>query len=167
MVIVCRPMSASVQSACVAGMFYPADPAVLAAGVDKSIASAPAPRLEAKAVIAPHAGHVYSGDIAGAAYRLLARRKGEIKRVVLLGPNHRVPLSGIAVSPADSWATPFGPLPVNREGRDLFAREPGVTVAAQPFALEHSVEVHLPFIHRALGDVEILPVLVGQAPHDS
>src|SRR5215467_2711307 len=147
MVIVCRPMSASVQSACVAGMFYPADPAVLAAGVDKSIASAPAPRLEAKAVIAPHAGHVYSGDIAGAAYQLLAQRKGEIKRVILLGPNHRMPVRGIALSPADAWDTPLGPLPVDRASRDALARQAGVAVTPLPFVNEHSLEVHLPFIH--------------------
>lgn len=157
-------MSASVQSAGVAGMFYPADPAVLAAGVDKSIASAPAPWLEAKAVIAPHAGHVYSGDIAGAAYRLLSRRKGEIKRIVLLGPNHRMPVRGMALSPAAAWDTPFGQLAVDRPARDLLARAPGVAVAPEPFTGEHSLEVHLPFIHRALGHVQILPILVGDAP---
>src|SRR5712675_1685890 len=110
-------MSASVQPAAVTGTFYPADPATLAAGVDASLASAHPPSLEAKAVIAPHAGHVYSGDIAGAAYNLLARRKGEIKRAILLGPNHRMPVRGMALSPADSWDTPFGPLPVDRGAR--------------------------------------------------
>ncbi|MGY9105007.1 MAG: AmmeMemoRadiSam system protein B, partial [Alphaproteobacteria bacterium] len=107
-----------------------------------------------KAVIAPHAGHVYSGDVAGTAYNLLARRKGEIKRVVLLGPNHRMPVRGIALSPADSWQTPLGPLRVDKVARDLVARQPDVAVTPDPFVGEHSLEVHLPFIHRALGDVE-------------
>ena len=159
-------MSASPQAAGVAGMFYPANPAELAAGVDSSLAKAAPPALSPKAVIAPHAGHIYSGDIAGAAYHLLARRKNEIKRVILLGPNHRMPVRGMALSPADSWNTPFGPLPVDRAARDALARRQGVAVTPAPFLGEHSLEVHLPFIHRALGDVEILPVLVGESPSD-
>jgi len=159
-------MSATVQPADVAGKFYPADPAELAAGVDGSLSRAAALPLAPKAVIAPHAGHIYSGDIAASAYRLLALRKGEIKRVVLLGPNHRQPVRGMAMSPADSWATPFGPLPVDKNGRDVLARQAGVAVTPAPFVNEHSLEVHLPFIHRALGEVEILPVLVGQTPRE-
>jgi AmmeMemoRadiSam system protein B/AmmeMemoRadiSam system protein A len=159
-------MNAFVQPAAVAGLFYPAEPHTLAAGVDASLSQAQTPALEPKAVIAPHAGHVYSGDIAGAAYKLLSRRKGEIKRVVLLGPNHRVPLRGMALSPADAWDTPLGFLGVDRTSRDSLARTPGVAVAREPFAGEHSLEVHLPFIQRALGNVEILPILVGDAPVD-
>src|SRR5215831_20746993 len=157
-------MNPSLQTAGVAGMFYPGDPVQLAAGVDASLAKAAPPRLSPKAVIAPHAGHVYSGDIAGAAYRLLSQRKGEIKRVILLGPNHRMPVRGIALSPADAWDTPFGQLAVDRSARDSLARASGVAVTREPFAGEHSLEVHLPFIHRALGEVEILPILVGDAP---
>ncbi|MFI4975113.1 MAG: AmmeMemoRadiSam system protein B [Caulobacterales bacterium] len=155
-------MTRSLQPARVAGLFYPDHPETLAAGVDASLARAAPPDLAPKAVIAPHAGHIYSGDIAGAAYRLLGRRKGEVKRVVLLGPTHRMPVRGVAVSPADAWATPLGPLAVDRAARDALARQPGVSLAAEPFDGEHSLEVHLPFIHRALGDVQILPILVGQ-----
>src|ERR1700704_5031116 len=99
-------MSPSVQPADLAGKFYPAGADELAAGVDGSLSRAAPPPLVPKAVIAPHAGHVYSGDIAAAAYRLLAQRKGVIKRVVLLGPNHRQPLNGMAMSPADAWGAP-------------------------------------------------------------
>ena len=155
-------MSTSVQAAGVAGLFYPSDPEELAAGVDASLARAAAPEMAPKAVIAPHAGHIYSGDIAGAAYRLLAQRKSELKRVVLLGPTHRMPVRGIALSPANAWETPFGSLAVDQTARDELARQPGVTVAPEPFVGEHSLEVHLPFIQRALGDVEVLPILVGQ-----
>ena len=154
----------TLQPAAVAGFFYPAAPEELAAGVDSSLGRLPALPLHPKAVIAPHAGHVYSGDVAGSAYRLLARRKGEIRRIILMGPNHRVPLRGLAVSPADAWATPFGPLPVAKAARDALAQKPYVAMSAAPFAQEHSLEVHLPFIHRALGGVEILPILVGQTP---
>ncbi|HWA61272.1 MAG TPA: AmmeMemoRadiSam system protein B [Caulobacteraceae bacterium] len=153
-------MSAT-QPTQVAGLFYPDDPDALAAGVDASLAKAAPPDLAPKAVIAPHAGHIYSGDIAGAAYGLLARQRGEIRRVVLLGPTHRMPVRGVAVAPADAWASPIGALPVDRQARDALARRPGVAVTAEPFAGEHSLEVQLPFIQRALGDVEVLPILVG------
>jgi len=152
----------TLQRAGVAGQFYPADPAVLAAGVDASLARAAPPALSPKAVIAPHAGHIYSGDIAGAAYRLLAERKGQIRRVLLLGPTHRMPVRGIAVSPADAWETPLGVLPVNAQARDGVGAMAGATVAAEPFEGEHSLEVQLPFIQRALGEVQVLPILVGQ-----
>jgi AmmeMemoRadiSam system protein B/AmmeMemoRadiSam system protein A len=148
----------------VAGFFYPAGPDELTAGVDASLGRAAEFPLTPKAVIAPHAGHIYSGDIAGSAYRLLSRRRGEIRRVILMGPNHRVPLRGLAVSPADAWATPLGPLAVDKAAREVLAKKAYVVVSAAPFAQEHSLEVHLPFIHRALGAVEILPILVGQTP---
>src|SRR5215467_8553704 len=147
-------MTESLQPMGVAGKFYPANPAELAVGVDASLAKAAPPPLNPKAVIAPHAGHIYSGDIAGAAYALLAKRRGEIKRVVLLGPNHRVGFHGIALSPADQWATPLGHLHVDTETRDVLAKEQGTIVSPQPFVQEHSLEVHLPFIQRSLGDVE-------------
>src|SRR4029079_15529191 len=140
------------QPASVAGTFYPADPVELAAEVDNSLARAAPLSLAPKAIIAPHAGHIYSGDIAASAYRLLAQRKGDIKRVILMGPNHRKPVRGMALSPADAWATPFGPLRVPIAARDMIARQPEVSVDAAPFINEHSLEVHLPFIHRALGD---------------
>lgn len=145
-------------------MFYEANPHALAAHVDASIAKASPGALIPKAVIAPHAGHIYSGDIAGSAYGLLARRRGEIKRVVMFGPNHRMAVRGLALSPADAWDTPFGPLGVDKGARDNLARVAGVTVSSAPFVNEHSLEVHLPFVYRALGEVEIIPVLVGQSP---
>ena len=155
-------MTASTLSPGVAGMFYPADAGQLAAGVDASLARAAPGALSPKAVIAPHAGHIYSGDIAGAAYSLLGRRKGEIRRVVLLGPTHRMPVRGVALHPADAWETPLGALGVDRAGRDAVARQLNAAVDPQPFVGEHGLEVHLPFIQRALGQVEVLPILVGQ-----
>ncbi|HEX3920454.1 MAG TPA: AmmeMemoRadiSam system protein B [Caulobacteraceae bacterium] len=157
-------LTSNIQPAGVAGLFYPAEPEALAAEVDASLARANPPELAAKAVVAPHAGHIYSGDIAGAAYKLLARRRGQIKRAILLGPTHRMPVRGMAVTAADAWATPLGAVRVAGEARDALAQRPDVTVAAEPFEGEHSLEVHLPFIQRALGDVEVLPVLVGNSP---
>jgi len=156
-----EPMTSNIQPAGVAGLFYPAEADRLAADVDASLARANPPRLAAKAVIAPHAGHIYSGDIAGEAYALLAPRRGEIKRVILMGPAHRMAFRGLALAPARSWATPLGEVAVDQEGFGVLAAAPGVAVAEEPFLGEHSLEVHLPFIQRALGDVAVLPVLVG------
>jgi AmmeMemoRadiSam system protein B/AmmeMemoRadiSam system protein A len=150
-----------VQPAGVAGLFYPAEADALAAEVDASLARAAPPDIFAKAVIAPHAGHIYSGDIAGAAYSLLARRRDEIKRVILLGPAHRMGFRGMALSPARAWATPLGDVAVDQSSFDVVAGLPGVSVAPEPFAGEHSLEVHLPFIQRALGDAPVLPILIG------
>ena len=152
------------QTAGVAGHFYPADPGVLAAEVDAALARARPPELAAKAVIAPHAGHVFSGDVAAPAYALLARRKDEIRRVILLGPTHRMGIRGMALSPAQAWETPLGAVPVDRAAFETMAALPGVAVMAEPFVGEHSLEVHLPFLQRALPGAAVLPVLVGQAP---
>ena len=156
-----EPMASPIQAAGVAGLFYPADADALAAEVDASLAKANPPQIAAKAVIAPHAGHIYSGDIAGEAYALLARRRGDIKRVILMGPAHRMAFRGLALAPAAAWETPLGAVAVDQEGFGALAATQGVAVTGEPFVGEHSLEVHLPFIQRALGDVAVLPILVG------
>jgi AmmeMemoRadiSam system protein B/AmmeMemoRadiSam system protein A len=156
-------MDAATKAPEVMGTFYPADPASLAAGVDRCIAAAPAWAMRPKAVVAPHAGHVFSGPIAGSAYRLLAPQRSTIRRVVILSPPHRMAVQGLAVHPASHWATPLGVLPVDRAAIAKLLSLPFVAENPAPFTREHGIEVHLPFIQRALGDVAIIPVLVGQA----
>ncbi|GAB4176861.1 MAG: AmmeMemoRadiSam system protein B [Thalassobaculales bacterium] len=146
-----------------AGSFYPAAAEACAGLVDRCLAAARVPALSPKALIAPHAGYVFSGPVAGSGYATLAPRRGTISRVVLLGPTHRMAIPGLAVHPADAWATPLGLLPVDRALRDRLAALPQVAVDPAPFAGEHGLEVHLPFIQRALGEVTILPLLVGGA----
>ena len=156
-------MDAATKAPEVLGTFYPADAASLAAGVDRHIAAARPWALSPKAVVAPHAGHVFSGAIAGSAYRLLAARRGTVSRVVILSPPHRMAVQGLAVHPAHAWATPLGLLPVDRAGIAKLLALPFVAENPAPFTREHGIEVHLPFIQRALGQVAIIPVLVGQA----
>ena len=99
----------------VAGMFYPADAQELRREVLSFLAAAKVDRVEApKAIVAPHAGYVYSGPVAGSAYAQLATRAGGISRVVLLGPSHHIPFSGLAYSSAETFLTPLGPVPVDR-----------------------------------------------------
>jgi hypothetical protein len=146
----------------VAGLFYPADPAALGAALDQAFAAAPPCPFRAKMVVVPHAGIEYSGRVAAKALRALDAPK-RLKRIVILGPNHRVPLDGIALHPAAAWATPLGVAPVAEEAARAILSLGGVAVDARPFAGEHSLEMALIFAQRLLPGVEIVPVLVGAA----
>ena len=148
----------------VAGLFYPADPAELRTLVDKllnaeSVGSSPAP----KALIAPHAGYVYSGPVAAKAYARLRPVRERIQRVVLLGPSHRVPLQGLAYSTADAFQTPLGSIPVDRAALASLQDLPQVQPLDQAHAQEHSLEVHLPFLQAQLQAFSLVPLVVGDA----
>jgi len=146
----------------VAGLFYPDDPVRLAAALDAAFAAAPPAPFHAKMVVVPHAGIDYSGRVAAKAVRALDAPE-RLKRVVILGPNHRARLDGIALHPAEAWATPLGVAPVAEETARTIRSLPGVAVEARPFVGEHSVELPLLFVQRRLPQVEIVPVLVGAA----
>jgi len=147
----------------VAGSFYPEDPGELTAAVDEAIGEAPAGEPAPKALIVPHAGYEYSGPIAGAGYARLVPLRDVVRRVVLLGPAHRVPVAGLAVSSADAFATPLGRVEVDRELRERVLAVPGVQVHDAAHAREHSLEVQLPFLQRVLARFTILPLVVGDA----
>jgi AmmeMemoRadiSam system protein B len=154
----------TIRPAAVAGTFYPASPSELATVVDRELAAAPHGGPVPKALIAPHAGYVYSGPVAASAYARLEQGRGTIERVVLLGPAHRVPVDGMAVPSVDAFDTPLGPVTIDAEARALACTLPWVHVDDRAHAPEHSLEVHLPFLLRVLGpDITILPVVVGQA----
>jgi len=153
------------RPAAVAGMFYPASSAELGRQVDEMLAAAaggeraPAP----KALIAPHAGYVYSGPIAASAYAQIRSQRGRIRRVVLLGPVHRVPVRGLALPGAERFATPLGDVAVDAEAVAELRDLPQVIESPQAHADEHSLEVQLPFLQRALGEFSLLPLAVGDA----
>jgi len=152
------------RPAAVAGLFYPAEAATLERTVAALLAAAPAGDEPAKALIAPHAGYVYSGPTAACAYRLLEGRRDRIRRVVLLGPAHRVYLRGMAVPSVDAFATPLGNVPIDVRGVRQALALPGVQVSDEAHAFEHSLEVHLPFLQTVLGDFSLVPIVVGVAP---
>ena len=156
---------ASVRPPAVAGAFYPGDAAKLHAAVagflgDETGGDSPAP----KALIAPHAGYVYSGAVAGAAYRRVRPGRATIRRVVLIGPAHRAPVDGVAVSGAEAFATPLGTVAVDAEGVALALDQPGVAVNDAAHRQEHSLEVQLPFLQTVLDDFSIVPLVVGRDP---
>lgn len=161
-------MTTTIRPPATAGTFMQADPAALTREIDNYLHPARAaaqPGDCPKALIAPHAGHIYSGRTAGRAYALLApfgaAAGGPIRRVVLLGPAHRVYVKGVALPGADAFATPLGTVPVDALGAMAVADLPFVVTRADVHAQEHSLEVHLPFLQRVLGNFELLPLVVG------
>ena len=157
---------ASVRPPAVAGSFYPRDPDQLKSMVEVLLREAPAQGdgPAPKAVIAPHAGYVYSGPVAASAYARVLPRRGEVERVVLLGPAHTVPLGAVATPTADAFETPLGLAPVDTTARDALVGAGLVVLSDAAHAAEHSLEVHLPFLQTALGDVAVVPLVVGRAP---
>jgi AmmeMemoRadiSam system protein B len=155
-----------VRRPAVAGTFYSADEARLRAYVEAILREAATgeARPVPKAVIAPHAGYVYSGPVAGSAYARLLDARGRVTRVVLLGPAHRVPVPAVATSSADAFATPLGLVRVDTAARDDLVDAGLVVVRDDAHADEHSLEVQLPFLQVALGDVAVLPLAVGPVP---
>jgi hypothetical protein len=154
------------RPAAVAGTFYSGASTQLAADVRALLAARIAPAGAAawpKALLVPHAGYVYSGAIAASAYARLAAGRDAIRRVVLLGPAHRVALRGLALPAATAFATPLGSVPVDREAADRVRSLPQVVVSAAVHALEHSLEVQLPFLQSVLAEFAIVPLAVGKA----
>ncbi len=152
-----------IRPAAVADMFYTGDPAQLRAEVQSMLAEASLIAPAPKAIIVPHAGYIYSGPIAASAFAQLIPAKDKIKRVVLLGPCHRVALSGLATSSADYFETPLGTIPIDRELSDKLVQLPQVQEFDLTHEQEHSLEVQLPFLQQTLGEFTLLPLVVGEA----
>ena len=146
-------------------MFYPGDARALAAEVDDLLGTVAEPSRIGypKALIVPHAGYVYSGAVAARAYEALAPARGRVKRVVLLGPTHRVAVKGLAASSASAFATPLGDVRIDAGVRALVRDLPQVVISDAAHALEHSLEVQLPFLQKTLGDFALAPFAVGMA----
>ena len=156
----------SIRPAAVAGSFYPEDPGSLAAEVSSYLAQAPRTRDGArapKAIIAPHAGYMYSGPIAASIYARLAPLRGTVRRVVLAGPAHRVPVAGAAIPSVEAFGSPLGDVPLDIAALERLRELPFVEVNDRAHAQEHSLEVHLPFLQSVLGSFDLVPIVVGDA----
>jgi AmmeMemoRadiSam system protein B len=149
-------------------MFYPKEADELRTTVRGFLAAAAVrrPDGELRALIVPHAGYVYSGPVAAWGYALLPALGGEVGRVLLLGPAHHVPVRGLAVTTADGFATPLGVVPVDGDGVAQARDVAGVVVSDEAHEPEHSLEVQLPFLQETLGDVGMVPLVVGLASED-
>ncbi|MBP0049044.1 AmmeMemoRadiSam system protein B [Marinobacterium sp. AK62] len=161
-------MQLSVRPAAVAGLFYPGNPVELEQMVDQLLDSSPEPgelpRCP-KAFVVPHAGLVYSGSTAALAYRQIERWQSEAEwdQVVILGPNHRKPLRGMAGVEEEAWNTPMGTCKTALALEQRLQTHFDLPTRPDVHQLEHCIEVQLPFLKRVLPDAELLPILVGQA----
>ncbi|MGD0261462.1 MAG: AmmeMemoRadiSam system protein B [Verrucomicrobiota bacterium] len=153
-----------VRPPAVAGRFYPGDPVELRQLITALLAQAPPATGPApKALIAPHAGYLYSGPIAASAYAQLIPARDQIKRIVLFGPSHYVALDGLATTSAEAFATPLGIVPVDVEAVRQVRSLPQVREFDEAHAREHSLEVQLPFLQCVLGAFTLVPLAVGEA----
>jgi len=161
-------MSINIRPAAVAGQFYPADRVELRDSVVTYLEQATATSNDqdepVKAIIAPHAGYIYSGPIAANAYIQLQKNASTIKRVILLGPCHRVAVRGIATSSAAEFTTPLGNIPIDRALTEQLESLPQVNCSDIAHQQEHSLEVHLPFLQTLLTDFTLVPLVVGECP---
>jgi MEMO1 family protein len=156
----------AVRPAAVSGMFYPADAVALRAQVRACLGEplANGSGMPPKMLVVPHAGFVYSGPVVGCAYACLQPWGGRIRRVVLLGPSHRVAVRGLALPTVDAFETPLGRVPIDRAACDALAGLPQVVQDDRPHAREHSLEVQLPFLQSVLSArFTLLPLAVGEA----
>ncbi|MFW5396903.1 MAG: hypothetical protein XXXNARYT_002631 [Candidatus Accumulibacter regalis] len=159
-----------IRPAAVAGTFYPGSASVLARDLrrlldDTSVAQTAQERQygRPKAIIAPHAGYVYSGPIAASVYAPLHALRATFRRVVLLGPTHRVAVAGLALPSASAFATPLGEVALDMAAIASIAHLPQVVVSDAAHAMEHSLEVQLPFLQTVLERFTLVPLAVGRA----
>jgi len=155
-----------VRPPAVASLFYPGDARALAEEVssylDRTQEAPLAPGFP-KALIVPHAGFIYSGPVAASAYDRLRPARGIVRRVVILGPCHRVPVHGLALPRAKAFDTPLGRIPLDEETLASIRSMPQVVESAATHAEEHALEVQLPFLQRVLGEFSLVPLVVGDA----
>lgn len=153
----------SIRPPAVAGLFYPDDAHELRDVVSEylrqhsCVASAAPP----KALIVPHAGYIYSGAVAASAYATVASLREIVRRIVLIGPSHRVYLRGMAVPAATSFATPLGSVEIDDDLKSVLVQRGDVIEADAPHAQEHCLEVQLPFLQMLFDDFTLLPLVLG------
>lgn len=147
----------------VAGLFYPDDCQVLGDEINRYLGLASDSELIPKALIVPHAGYIYSGVIAATGYRLLRSIATRIRRVVLLGPAHRVAFRGLALPGVDSFVTPLGQVDIDADAVERIKNLPQVIINTQAHEPEHSLEVQVPFLQTTLTEFKLLPLVVGMA----
>ncbi len=159
----------SLRPPAVAGTFYPGEAQALQGEVDELLENVDSLEVRfghPKVLIVPHAGYIYSGATAAHAYSELAPARGLVKRVVLLGPVHRVAVRGLALPGVEVFATPLGGIPIDADAVRILRDLPQVVTSAPAHAMEHSLEVQLPFLQRVLGNFSLVPFAVGDATRE-
>jgi len=151
----------SIRYPAVAGSFYDKSPESLQCQLDTWLCSEPDTESHIRALIVPHAGYIYSGKVAAKAFRYLKSQADRIHRVILVGPSHRFYFTGCALPSADFFATPLGKIPIDTESIDQIRNIDDIEVSDQVHALEHCLEVQLPFLQTCLKQFTLLPILTS------
>ena len=147
----------------VAGAFYPDSATVLDSFISELLNDSPQRSLSPKVLIVPHAGYIYSGPTAATAYKLLEPLKNSVRRVVLLGPSHRVPFEGLALPDCEAFATPLGNIPLDTQTMQALSRFAQIQTLDSAHTQEHSLEVQCPFLQMILKNFKLIPIVVGDA----
>ena len=152
-----------IRKSVLAGSWYPGNKQALTEAIEGYLAEADAkpPEGDLKALIVPHAGHIYSGPVAGHAYGLL--RGKDINRVVMIGPSHRVAFRGVSVNLQSGYETPLGIVPVDQElAKKIIDADPLIRHVSKAHASEHALEIQIPFLQSVLKDFQIVPIIMGE-----
>jgi len=164
MVLNWRPGKMQLRKPAVAGSFYPAQPDRLRRQVVELLTDArTALKITPKALIAPHAGYIYSGRIAALAFATLFDTASTFARIMLIGPAHYIAIRGVAFTAIDAFETPLGHVPVDHDGLNEITGLQFVSRNDAAHALEHAIEVELPFLQTVLPSFSLLPLVVGDA----
>jgi len=158
----------NVKEPAVAGSFYPSDEKTLREMVNGFLANAENKQVDGKliALISPHAGYQFSGQVAAYAYKHLAG--GKIDTVILIGPSHHAAFKGISVYTKGAMRTPLGDVKIDEKiARSLINEKATVSFYPEAFEKEHSLEVQLPFLQQTLKDFTIVPILIGSPTRES
>jgi MEMO1 family protein len=153
---------AQVRLPAVAGSFYEGDRGLLQQHVDRLLRLAPDSRLvgAVRGLVSPHAGYLYSGATAAAAYKTL--KGSSFDAVLMVGPSHREFFDGISIYPGDAYRTPLGDIPIHKQLRAALVEEsPAIQLLEAGHREEHCLEVQLPFLQRVLGEFSFVPMIIG------
>lgn len=153
-----------IRQSAVAGLYYPARATELEQLLSQQLSpETSVNKAPARAIIVPHAGYFYSGQVAAKAYASLATLADEIDRVVLIGPSHKIDFKGVTIAESDFFATPLGSVPVAKNILPKLRQIRGVALSDSPHQDEHCLEVQLPFLQYSLNQFDIVPILTGKA----
>ncbi len=153
----------TVRKSILSGSWYPGNRTSLKQQIQRLLRSVPVQKKQGRllSLVVPHAGYMYSGQVAAYAYKLIEGM--DWKRIVIIGPSHRAPFPGISVNIQKAYETPFGLVPVDQEfGRRLINSSPDIRFIPYVHAIEHSIEIQIPFLQSVLKGIRIVPVLMGQ-----
>jgi len=147
----------------IAGTWYPGNPRILRADIEEFLHNVPDEKIEGKitGIIVPHAGYVYSGQVAAFAYKTV--REEIFDAVILLGPSHRAFFHGVSIHDKGGYETPLGIVPVdNSLAKDIMAQSRMISNIPAAHSQEHSLEIQVPFLQVALGDFRFVPLVMGE-----